>query len=268
MPSEPDLSLEAIAEPYSALGTNLLGDATDCETAYQDSGQSEHLQCAVSIGDLDLVTYTDATAAAAARTQAIEDGGVLKLTATNPAAGYVQSTKGSTTTVYWDVVGPPATSATLTTHRPKAEAASWWDTRAMTTIARPVEPGSDIVDPVLKASALHYYAALGAACHTQPPGEGDTESYYCSLSEGYSVSVNLSSSADALGATRAQFRDIAEQRGTWTLGGAEQGRMYDVTLDGRVCRYYDTNQTHIWHLMCAETGQDRDTLTAFWEEGA
>ncbi len=170
----------------------------------------------------------------------------------------MQSTKGSTTTIYWDGAGPPAVSATPTTQAPKAEATAWWDTRAVTVIARPVEPGSDIVDPVLKADARLYYTALGAVCHTQPPGSGDAESYYCSLSQGYSVSVNLSSSAEELATTRAQFRDIADERGTSTFDDTEQGRLYEVTLEGRACLYYDTNQTHIWHLMCAEAGQDKD----------
>ena len=124
----PDTSLEAIEERYAVLGANLLDDTRGCEPSATANGEHEHVRCAFSIGDLHLVTYTDAAGAAAARSQAIQQAGVVNLTSTNPAAGYVQSTKGSTTTIYWDGAGPPAVSATLTTQAPKAEATAWWDT--------------------------------------------------------------------------------------------------------------------------------------------
>ncbi len=71
----PDISLEANEERYAVLGANLLDDTRGCEPSATANDEREHVRCAFSIGDLHLVTYTDAAGAAAARSQAIQQAG-------------------------------------------------------------------------------------------------------------------------------------------------------------------------------------------------
>ncbi len=269
-----DVEPAALDSRYNALASKVTAGASACEAASPGTGQAEVVDCAVSTGELRLVTYDDEAALLAARTARLDyRAGTLTADNGDTALYEFDPERGGTSDpaiVYWDSKSA-LQSATLTGEgSAKVDTLVTVFTNTSPRVKEPVAPAH----PVLR-EFININMKVATCARQRTFFKGETEESKCEANvDGVVVNVGRYATRKDLRGDRkyyrGQYNKAATQGngGTWRFGEGEAEGAYYAYLDSTgetATLYWDWNKSdcHCYGVAWSFDG-NLDKLEMWW----